>query len=90
MISRHFRVPPANASAADGRSQYDLFASYLYLTQLQQARCYETAFTQWRRLRSSPAGTMGVLYWQVTLKVAQTSFKSSSRPEHASRARPEL
>ena len=43
MMSRHFRVPPANASVADGRSQGELFASYMWLTQLQQARCHEAA-----------------------------------------------
>ena len=31
-----------------------------------KARCYETAFTTWRQMRSSPAGTMGILYWQAT------------------------
>ena len=62
MMQRHFRVPEANASTASaaatapgssaGRNQSQLFADYLWLTQLQQARCYETAFTQWRRQRS--------------------------------------
>ena len=66
MMSRHFRVPPAAASAAaTNRSQQRLFDDYLYLTQLQQARCYETAFAQWRRQRSAPANTMGILYWQL-------------------------
>ena len=70
MISRHFRVPPANCTPpAAGQpahcEQRRLFASYLYLTQLQQARCYETAFTHWRRHRSTNANTMGILYWQL-------------------------
>ena len=78
MMQRHFRVPPANAtaggSAEEGGSaavgggqaeQQELFATYLWLTQLQQARCYETAFAQWRRQRSAPANTMGILYWQL-------------------------
>jgi len=64
MMARHFRVPPANVSGG-GQPQADLFAHYLYLTQLQQARCYEAAFGQWRRLRSADANTMGILYWQL-------------------------
>lgn len=64
MMRRHFRVPPAAAVPA-GRSQAQLFDDWLWLTQAQQARCYETAFARWRRDRSSAAGTMGILYWQL-------------------------
>ena len=42
-----------------------MFENYLYLTQLQQARCYEMAITTWRRFKSTPAHTMGTLYWQL-------------------------
>ena len=49
MMAKHFRVPPANATTADG--QQKVFDDYCWLTQLQQARCYETAITQWRRLK---------------------------------------
>ena len=63
MIGRHYAVPPANAS--DAATQQQLFDDYLWLTQLQQARCYETAFGEWRRLRAAPAHTMGILYWQL-------------------------
>ena len=66
MVGRHFAVPPANATpGAPVAAQRDLFDAYLWLTQLQQARCYETSFATWRRLRAAPAGTMGVLYWQL-------------------------
>jgi len=66
MIARHFHVPPAGvASAQSDETQRALFDSYLYLTQLQQARCYETAFTTWRMMRSEAAQLMGLLYWQL-------------------------
>jgi len=63
MMRRHFRVPPARSSGA--RSQARLFDDWLWLSQAQQARCYETAFSRWRRDRSSDAKTMGILYWQL-------------------------
>merc|ERR1719230_370445 len=64
MLKRHLRVPPEFASK--GQSQQMVFDDYLYLTQVQQSRCYETAFAQWRRIRSDPnANTMGILYWQL-------------------------
>jgi beta-mannosidase len=64
MMRRHFRVPRATAFSG-GRSQARLFDDWLWLTQAQQARCYETAFTRWRLDRASSAGTMGILYWQL-------------------------
>lgn len=64
MLKRHFRVPPEIAT--EGVTQQKVFDDYLYLTQVQQSRCYETAFSQWRRLRSDPdVNTMGILYWQL-------------------------
>lgn len=67
MMRRHFRVPPASAGAglAGNRSQARLFDDWLWLTQAQQARCYETAIHRWRRDRASNARTMGILYWQL-------------------------
>ena len=50
MMGRHFRIPPANATKGS-RPQAELFDAFQWLTQLQQARCYETAFGQWRRQR---------------------------------------
>lgn len=65
MMAKHFPVPAANASDAKYSQQF-LFDTYLYLTQVQQARCYETAIGQWRRLSGDPlVKTMGVLYWQM-------------------------
>merc|ERR1711865_204201 len=64
MLARHLRIPPEFASK--GQSQQKVFDDYLYLTQVQQSRCYETAFAQWRRLRSdTDVNTMGILYWQL-------------------------
>ena len=79
MMGLHFHVPPPNAtattntttaaagarSAGPPTSQRELFDAYLWLTQLQQARCYETAFGAWRRGRATDAHTMGILYWQL-------------------------
>jgi len=64
MMGRHFHVPPANTTAG-AEAQAKLFDDFLYLTQVQQSRCYETAFGQWRRLKSTTAKTMGILYWQL-------------------------
>jgi beta-mannosidase len=64
MLQKHFSVPDATSS--DPSVQQELFDEYCWLTQVQQARCYETAFTTWRRLKSTPSVmTMGILYWQL-------------------------
>lgn len=64
MLGRHFRLPPEHA--AGEAAQRKAFDDFLYLTQVQQSRCYETAIAQWRRLRADPSvKTMGVLYWQL-------------------------
>lgn len=66
-IQRHFSLPRicgSNDSDVDMKRQY--FDMYLYLTQIQQSRCYETAMYYWRSLRSvESAQTMGILYWQL-------------------------
>jgi beta-mannosidase len=66
MISRHFSLPASCGSEADDAAQLGACDQYLYLSGIQQGRCYETALNRWRQLRSSPtAMTMGVLYWQL-------------------------
>jgi len=62
--------------SAEGTPDAHAFDSYLFLTGVQQARCYEVAVNTWRRLRSSTVlsggklktsgpGNMGILYWQL-------------------------
>jgi len=72
-IERHFLLPSGCGAAGSALGQRS-FDMYLYLTNVQQARCYETAFNKWRQLRggdnladpSAPGGfTMGILYWQM-------------------------
>ncbi|KAK9829297.1 hypothetical protein WJX72_005014 [[Myrmecia] bisecta] len=66
-LQRHFHVPPANASLSKTEDEASgPFQQWIFLTQLQQALCYETAVSAWRRLKAEPdARTMGVLYWQL-------------------------
>jgi beta-mannosidase len=60
-IKMHFNLPNKNE-----RKNQKSFDSYLYLTQIQQSRCYETAINRWRQLRSTKdVNTMGILYWQL-------------------------
>jgi beta-mannosidase len=65
-MDRHFALPPVECPGASESDVRQLFDSYLYLTQLQQSRCYETGMNRWRQLRSDPSvQTMGILYWQL-------------------------
>lgn len=57
-IARHFIIP--EASKVPGEKGFD---DYLYLTGIQQSRCYETFFNKLRRGRSQEANSMGILYW---------------------------
>ena len=70
-ITRHFDLPASCADPASVESGRD-FDMYLYLTTLQQSRCYETAVNRWRQIRGVPSPltasgdyTMGILYWQL-------------------------
>lgn len=58
IIRRHFTWP-------DTGDIYKDFKSYIYLTQVAQALCYQTQTEFYRRSRSDPTiWTMGALYWQ--------------------------
>lgn len=51
--------------------------SYLYLTQIQQGLCYQTAIRTWRRGKNADLGmTMGILYWQLNDIWQGTSWSS--------------
>ena len=64
MAQRHFTLPDATSDDPD--EQKELFDEYCWLTQVQQARCYETALATWRRYKSIDSiNTMGILYWQL-------------------------
>lgn len=68
MISRHFSLPVTCGalSEAEETERMGTYDQYLYLSGIQQGRCYETALNRWRQLRSSAtAMTMGILYWQL-------------------------
>jgi beta-mannosidase len=58
----------SSSAGSSGGSENELrdMQHFVYLTQLQQMLCYETALYTWRALRSDPATlSMGVLYWQL-------------------------
>jgi len=59
-MQMHFHLP--NAS----KDPVQLFKDYIYLTQVQQSQCYQTAFEYWRRIKDeTPGRTMGIIYWQL-------------------------
>ncbi|KAJ9512581.1 hypothetical protein QJQ45_018907, partial [Haematococcus lacustris] len=65
-LARNFRLPRSWGNASQPQQQLPRLRSWMYLTQVQQALCYTTAFSNWRQLQTNPqALTMGILYWQL-------------------------
>ncbi|RLN52524.1 hypothetical protein BBJ28_00022544, partial [Nothophytophthora sp. Chile5] len=78
-MERRFHIPfpfrnekwlnePAGAQSDEGFgfSIVKRIEAYLYLTQIQQSLCYQTAIRTWRRGKNAKLGmTMGILYWQL-------------------------
>ncbi|KAL0023786.1 hypothetical protein WJX77_005013 [Trebouxia sp. C0004] len=66
---RHFNVSVKSQKDASGHlgepPNAQVFKRWTYLSQVQQAITYETAIGLWRRLKGTPAHTMGILYWQL-------------------------
>ncbi|GFH20245.1 uncharacterized protein HaLaN_17335 [Haematococcus lacustris] len=63
-LARNFRLPRSWGNASQPQQQLARLRSWMYLTQVQQALCYTTAFSNWRQLQTHPqALTMGILYW---------------------------
>ncbi|KAA6427867.1 MAG: beta-mannosidase [Trebouxia sp. A1-2] len=66
---RHFNVSVKSQNNASGHltglPDAEVFRRWTYLSQVQQAITYEAAIGLWRRLKGTPAHTMGVLYWQL-------------------------
>jgi beta-mannosidase len=64
-ITRHFQLP-VDVGCPEESERGGEWDNFLYLSQIQQSRCYETAINYWRSLRSDvTAQTMGILYWQL-------------------------
>lgn len=53
-LARHFRLP-ATWSDPTPAAQLVLYQAWLYLSQVQQMMCYNTALGTWRRLRWAAA-----------------------------------
>lgn len=88
-LERRFHVPfpfrdeawlaiPFHEQDEFGFDVAERIGSYLYLTQIQQGLCYQTAIRAWRRGKNLDLGmTMGILYWQLNDIWQGTSWSST-------------
>ena len=60
LMKKHFIVPPS-------REKIDkkLFDQFIFISQVQQGRCYEESISKHRRSKHTSSKTMGTLYWQL-------------------------
>lgn len=76
-VSTHYSLPvaacPSSSSSSSSSDEDRSWDSYLYLSTIQQGRCYATAITTWRSLHgvntastsSAAKNNMGALFWQM-------------------------
>jgi hypothetical protein len=77
-IAKHFRMPAG--VAAQGLAGLE---AYIYLSQLQQALCYETSVAAWRRAKAqAPYYTMGTLVRESSRAHAWVSAYAPCHPPH--------
>ncbi|KAK9813583.1 hypothetical protein WJX73_008656 [Symbiochloris irregularis] len=88
-LKMHFHVPPPAARYNDSTEVAEAFQAFIYLSQVQQAMCYESSIAYWRRIKSDPdASTMGVLYWQLNDVWAGPSWSSTNQDVDGSHWKP--